>query len=192
MKVKDLVTTGIFSALLVITVFIGGGPFAVNPVLTFYMPVGAALLGGPVFLLLLAKVPKRGSVLTAGILAAIILFVTGMHWAMSLGYLVMGLAADVMAGLKQYRRVSFNIAAYLLFCLGGTGTYIVYFINPASWNRLMLAGGTDSSYLDSMGGAVYSFLPVVLIGGTLTAALLSGLFGKRLLRRQFERAGITV
>lgn len=58
---KDLVTIGIFSALFLAFALVGGIFFAPNPVLTFYMPVGSALLCGPVYLLMLAKVQKRGA-----------------------------------------------------------------------------------------------------------------------------------
>ena len=46
LTVKDLVTTGIFSAIFFVFTLVGGLPFAPNPVLTFYMPMGAALLCG--------------------------------------------------------------------------------------------------------------------------------------------------
>ena len=59
LTVKDLVTIGIFSALFLVFALVGGIFFAPNPVLTFYMPVGSALLCGPVYLLMLAKVQKR-------------------------------------------------------------------------------------------------------------------------------------
>lgn len=68
LTVKDLVTTGIFAALIWVTMLTGGLPFAPNPLLTFYMPLGSALLGGPVFLLLVAKVPKFGPIPIVGIL----------------------------------------------------------------------------------------------------------------------------
>ena len=48
LTVKDLVTIGIFSALFLVFALVGGIFFAPNPVLTFYMPVGSALLCGPV------------------------------------------------------------------------------------------------------------------------------------------------
>ena len=38
LTVKDLVTTGIFSAIFFVFTLVGGLPFAPNPVLTFYMP----------------------------------------------------------------------------------------------------------------------------------------------------------
>ena len=44
LSVKDLVTTGIFTALLFVFIMVGGVFFATNPVLTFFMPAGSALL----------------------------------------------------------------------------------------------------------------------------------------------------
>ena len=55
LTVKDLVTTGIFTALVFVFVLVGGIFFAPNPVLTFFMPAGSGLLAGPVVLLMMAK-----------------------------------------------------------------------------------------------------------------------------------------
>ena len=43
LTVKDLVTTGIFTALVFVFVLVGGIFFAPNPVLTFFMPAGSGL-----------------------------------------------------------------------------------------------------------------------------------------------------
>ena len=82
LTVKDLVTIGIFTALFLVFALVGGIFFAPNPVLTFYMPVGSALLCGPIYLLMLAKVQKRWAAAILGALLCIVWFVTGMHWAM--------------------------------------------------------------------------------------------------------------
>lgn len=103
LTVKDLVTVGIFSALFLVFALVGGIFFAPNPVLTFYMPVGSALLCGPVYLLMLAKVQKHWAESILGALLCIVWFVTGMHWAMALGYLVMGIIADLIAGTGGYK-----------------------------------------------------------------------------------------
>ena len=66
LTVKDLVTTGIFTALLFVFVLVGGVFFATNPVLTFFMPTGGGLLAGPIYLLLIAKVHKRWSLSIMG------------------------------------------------------------------------------------------------------------------------------
>ena len=43
LTVKDLVTTGIFTALVFVFVLVGGMFFAPNPVLTFFMPAGSGI-----------------------------------------------------------------------------------------------------------------------------------------------------
>ena len=107
-------TTGIFSAIFLVFTLIGSILFAPNPVLTFYMPMGAALLCGPVYLLMIAKVQKRWSVTILGIVMGIIWFVTGMHWAFSLGYIGMGIIADLVAGAGHYRNKVVNLLSYML------------------------------------------------------------------------------
>ena len=118
LTVKDLVTTGIFSAIFFVFTLVGGLPFAPNPVLTFYMPMGAALLCGPIYLLMVAKVQKRWSVTILGIIMGIIWFATGMHWAFSLGYIGMGIIADLVAGIGHYRNKAINLLSYLQTYMG--------------------------------------------------------------------------
>ena len=191
LTVKDLVTTGIFSAIFLVFTMIGGIFFAPNPVLTFYMPMGAALLCGPVYLLMIAKVQKRWSVTILGIIMGLIWFVTGMHWAFSLGYIGMGIIADLVAGAGDYRNKAVNLLSYMLMSLGGVYTYVVFFIDPQGWASTMLENGTEQSYIDTMSASAPSWLLAVIIIGTLAIAAFSGWIGGKLLKKQFEKAGIT-
>ena len=191
LTIKDLVTTGIFSAIFLVFTMIGGIFFAPNPVSTFYMPMGAALLCGPVYLLMIAKVQKRWSVTILGIIMGIIWFVTGMHWAFSLGYIGMGIIADLVAGAGDYRNKAVNLLSYMLMSLGGVYTYVVFFIDPQGWASTMLENGTEQSYIDTMSASAPSWLLAVIIIGTLAIAAFSGWIGGKLLKKQFEKAGIT-
>lgn len=191
LTIKDLVTTGIFSAIFLVFTMIGGIFFASNPVLTFYMPMGAALLCGPVYLLMIAKVQKRWSVTILGIIMGIIWFVTGMHWAFSLGYIGMGIIADLVAGAGDYRNKAVNLLSYMLMSLGGVYTYVVFFIDPQGWASTMLENGTEQSYIDTMSASAPSWLLAVIMIGTLAIAAFSGWIGGKLLKKQFEKAGIT-
>ena len=186
--VKDLVTVGIFSALFLVFALVGGIFFAPNPVLTFYMPVGSALLCGPVYLLMLAKVKKRWAVSILGAILCIVWFVTGMHWAMALGYLVMGVAADFVAGAGEYKSRMMNSVSYIVISLGGTASYLVFFANPDGWAKTMLGNGTEQSYIDTMRetGSVW-----IMLVGTVLAAAVSAFVGCKMLRKQFEKSGIT-
>lgn len=191
LTVKDLVTIGIFSALFLVFALVGGIFFAPNPVLTFYMPVGSALLCGPVYLLMLARVQKRWAVSILGALLCIVWFVTGMHWAMALGYLVMGIIADITAGAGSYISKKLNSLSYILISLGGTFSYLVFFANPDGWAKTMLGNGTEQSYIDTMRSTGTLWIMIIMLAGTILAAALSAFVGCKMLRKQFEKAGIT-
>ena len=191
LSVKDLVTVGISSALFLVFALVGGISFAPNPVLTFYMPVGSALLCGPVYLLMLAKVKKRWAVSILGAILCIVWFVTGMHWAMALGYLVMGVAADFVAGAGEYKSKMMNSVSYIVISLGGTASYLVFFANPDGWAKTMLGNGTEQSYIDTMRETGSVWIMLVMLVGTVLAAAVSAFVGCKMLRKQFEKSGIT-
>ena len=191
LTVKELITVGIFSALIFLCIALSGGPFAMFPALTFYYPVDAALLAGPVYLLLVAKVPKTGPIFIAGLLMATFCYVTGMHIGMTIGYLIGSMLAELVAWTRRYKSIKINILSYVVFCLGGTGSYIAYFINPQAWISRMLEKGTPLEYLDTMTASVNQWVLVTMVVGTILVALISGFIGKKLLKKQFEKAGIT-
>lgn len=191
LSVKDLVTVGIFSALFLVFALVGGIFFAPNPVLTFYMPVGSALLCGPIYLLMLAKVKKRWAVSILGAILCIVWFVTGMHWAMALGYLVMGVAADFVAGAGEYKSKMMNSVSYIVISLGGTASYLVFFANPDGWAKTMLGNGTEQSYIDTMRETGSVWIMLVMLVGTVLAAAVSAFVGCKMLCKQFEKSGIT-
>lgn len=191
LSIKDLVITGIFSAIFFVFTMIGGAFFAVNPVLTFYMPFGSALLCGPVYLLLVAKVQKRWSVTILGLIMGIIWFATGMHWAFALGYIVMGILADFIAGTGKYKNKIINLISYMLLSLGSVFTYVIFFIDPEGWAGTMLRNGTEQSYIDTMSASAPAWLLPLIIIGTLIISAFSAWIGGKMLKKQFEKAGIT-
>ena len=191
LSVKDLVTTGIFTALVFVFILIGGMFFAINPVLTFFMPAGSGLLAGPAFLLMIAKVQKRWSLSIMGVVIGIIWFVTGMHWAFVLGYLLMAIVADFVAGAGKYRSKKLNSLAYILFSLGSTGTYILFFVDPNGWAQTMLGNGTEQSYIDTMQATANTGILVAMFAAVLITSAISAFVGCKLLKKQFEKAGIT-
>ncbi len=191
LTVKDLIIIGVFTAILSVCSMLGGTFFAITPTLTFYYPIGAALLPGPVFLLLLAKVPKRGVLTIIGVILAVIGLMLGMHWAMCFGGLSGAVLADVIAGTKGYRSKKINILAYIVYSLGSAGTYFAFFINPDAWASTMLKNGTAQDYIDAMQSAASWRVLVIMLAGTVLVAGISGYIGSKMLKKQFERAGVT-
>lgn len=190
LQVKDLIMIGVFSALYFVLNMVGGMPFAMNPILTFYQPMGSAFLSGIVFMFLIAKAPKRGTITILSVIMCILRFATGMHWAMGVGTLIAGIIAEIIAGSKSYKNKKMNMLSFGIFALGDIGTFLVYFINPESWSNAMIKKGTDISYIESMNAAAANWMIYVIVIGTFLVALLSAWIGMKLLKKQFEKAGI--
>lgn len=190
LQVKDLIMIGVFSALYFVLNMVGGMPFAMNPILTFYQPMGSAFLSGIIFMFLIAKAPKRGTITILAVIMCILRFATGMHWAMGVGTLIAGIIAEIIAGSKSYKNKKMNMLSFGIFALGDIGTFILYFINPESWSNAMIKKGTDISYIESMNAAAANWMIYVIVIGTFLVALLSAWIGMKLLKKQFEKAGI--
>lgn len=190
LNVKDLITIGIFSALFFVFMMIGSALFAPNPVLTFLMPAGAALFTGPIYLLMIAKVPKFGPILILGILLAIITFVTGMYWLWSLACLVLALIAELIASIGKYKKMAINIFSYVIFSLHPMGSYIMLWLNQKAYKEYLVGQGTEQAYMDTMLTTAQNWMLPAMIVGTMLCALISGILGKKLLKKQFEKSGV--
>ncbi len=190
LNAKDLIITGVFAVLFLMAVMIGGGPFASIPTLTFYFPIGAAVLAGPIFMLFIAKVPKQGALAIIGVVECILGTLTGMHWGLNFGILIFSIIASLIAGIKNFGNPTFNLIAYIAYCIGPMGTYFVFFFNRESWVSFMLKKGTEQEYIDKMSEVATSEMMIIMIVGTLIVATLSGLLGIRLMRKQFVKAGL--
>ena len=126
-----------------------------------------------------------------GVVICIIWFVTGMHWAFALGYLIMAIVADLVAGAGQYKRKKLNSLAYIMLSMGGTGSYIVFFADPNGWAQTMLGNGTEQSYIDTMQATANTSILIAMFAAAIITSAISACVGCKMLKKQFEKAGIT-
>ena len=188
---RDLVTTGIFSALYLVFMMVGGMFFASNPVLTFWMPAASALLTGPVYLLLVAKVPKHGPLVVVGVVEGLVVFATGMYWGWSVACVVLGVVADLLASAGGFTNKALNFAAFVLYSLSPMGSYLMLWVDPSGYASYLVGKGAEQAYMDTMFSTATSWMLPAMLVATVACAVVSGLVGMRLLRRQFEKAGAT-
>lgn len=169
---------------------IGGGVFACNPVLTYWLPPAVAILTAPVYLLMVAKVPKHGPILIMGILMGILMFVTGMYWMWPIAYVVFAIAAELVSGIGKFKNMKSNILGYIIFSLNPLVTYSMMWINQKEYVEYLLKKGTDQAYMDTMIATAQSWMLPAIIISTVILAWIGALIGKHLLHKQFEKAGI--
>ena len=164
---RDLVTCGVFIALYFVFMMVGSMLFAPNPVLTFLMPAGA------------------------GVVEGLIMFVTGMYWLWAVALVVLGVVADLIAGAGRFRNKNLNLVSFLVFSLNPMGSYLMLWIDPSGYTSYLAGKGTEQAYLDTMVSTGAGWVLPGMIALTLVCALVSALVGRRLLKKQFEKAGVT-
>lgn len=190
LSIKDLVTCGIFSALFFVFTMINGMVFAPNPVLTFVMPCAVALVTAPIYLLLIAKVKKHGPSIILGVIMGFMMFITGMYWMWSVFYVIMGILADLIASAGEFKSSKLNTLSFLVFSLNPIGSYMMLWINREAYFSYMIGKGTEQSYVDIMGATAQNWMLPVMIASILVCGLISCFIGKKLLKKQFEKAGM--
>ena len=99
--------------------------------------------------------------------------------------------ADVVAGLGRFRAKPLNLLAFIIYSLSPMGSYIMLWADPAGYAAYLTGKGTEQAYMDTMARTATAWMLPAMIAAAVVCALVSGLIGLRLLRRQFERAGIT-
>lgn len=191
LQTENFITIGVFSLIYFAVAFIIGGIAQMTPITFPFMPMIVAIFTGSVFMLYAAKTPKKGAVFILGILAGLLLFITGMFWMMSVFFIVLGFIADRVAASGNFKSFRKNLTAYCIFALAPMGAYLPMAIMPAQFDEFMRKKGNVSSFSNIIHsiGANWWAIPAMLLG-TLICAIIGGMIGKKLLKKHFEKAGI--
>ncbi|HEM4055987.1 TPA: MptD family putative ECF transporter S component [Streptococcus suis] len=192
LQVKDLMVTGAFSALYFVCVGLGTLLSLVfdRSGNMMYAPAGAALLAGPVYMLLIAKVGKPGSISLVGAVMACFFFLSGYMTAAFLPSLTFGLLAELIAKAGHYKQKWVNLLSYIVFSFGNLGPIILMWFMRDAYEASLLARGKSAEYVARV---MLDFTPANVLWLSFTiilAASLSGLFGQYMVKRYFDRSGL--
>lgn len=190
LNVRDFITIGIFSALFLAATIAGGMFFAPNPVLTYWLPPAVALVTAPVYMFLIAKVPKHGAIIILGTLMGIVMFTTGMYWLWSIAYIVCAILAEIICGIGKFKNMKLNILGYIIFSLNPLSSYCMMWINQKEYVSYLLSKGNGQEYMDTMVATAQNWMLPTIIISTILLAFIGALIGKHLLHKQFKKAGI--
>lgn len=191
LQTKDYISIGVFSLIYFVIAFGIGGIAQMTPVTFPLMPMIVALFAGSIFMLYTAKIPKKGAVSILGILAGILLFITGMFWMMSAFFVVFGFIADYIISSGDFKSFRRNLTAYCIFALAPMGAYIPMVIMPVQFDKFMQRKGNFSSFAGVIKSIGFNWWAIpAMILGTVICGAIGGFIGKKLLRKHFEKAGI--
>lgn len=191
LQVKDLMVTGAFAALYFVCVGLGTLLSLIfdQSGNMMYAPAGAALLAGPVYMVLVAKVVKFGSISLVGAVMAMFFFLSGYMTAAFLPSLTFGFLAEIVAKVGNYKQKWTNLLSFIVFSFGNLGPIILMWLMRDAYEANLLARGKSADYIARV---MLDFTPENVLWLSMTiiiAALISGLFGQYMLKRYFKQSG---
>lgn len=192
LKVKDLMVTGAFAALYFLCVGLGTLVAAIfdRSGNMMYAPAFAAILGGPVYMLLVAKVGKFGSISLVSAVMACFFFMSGYMTAAFVPSLVFGILGDLIGKQGQYKQKWFNIVSFVVFSFGNLGPIILMWLMRDAYEANLMARGKSVDYIARV---MVDFTPlnVLFLSTTIVVgALIGASLGQQMLRKSFKKSGL--
>ena len=191
LTVPDLISVGVFTALYFVLVTVATFTCALLPgVGNIVLPALAALISGSVYMLLAAKLQKFGGITIMGLVMGLFFFVSG-HFVLSFAAnIVCGLLADLIAARGKFRSEELLLVSYVVFSYGLTGPILPLWFMKDAYIASLTARGKDAAYIDTLFAPINNGSFVAAMAAILVCAVLGGLFGQRMMKKHFEKAGI--
>ena len=187
LKIKDLVTIGVFAVIYLVIMF-GVGMIGVIPILFLVYPTILGIVSGTVVMLFMAKVQKPWALLIFGMLTPIFMMVEGHTYILVLHAFVVILIAELIRRAGNYNSFKYNMLSFAIF-----NTWICGSLMQMLWARekyIELSMMMGKEYVDILIKLItYQHMALVYIGAIL-GGLIGANIGRILLKKHFIKAGI--
>lgn len=192
LNAKDFILIGVLTALLwIICMIISSVMSIAGPVTNVFYPAVTAIPNGIVMMLLLAKVPKRGTFTICGAIQAILFLLVGAFWFIPVALVIGGLICDFLIIGSKEITVKKMILAYTVF----SGIFAFGAICPIRFMQdafvgAMVKNNIAQEYIDGMLSITSGVMPIVIVAAGFLGGLLGGLLGSKMLKKHFAKAGL--
>lgn len=189
MQPKDLITIGIFSAIMMVVCF-AASMLGFIPIFIPLLSVCVPLVGGIPFMLFLTKAQKFGMVTIMGIIVGILTGLLGMGVWVMFTMPLFALIADFFMRSGEYKSAAKSVIGYGIYSLGMIGNFIPIIFARESYGENLLGNGFSQEYVDTMMGYMPDWSLVPLFVASFVSGVVGALIGKALMKKHFIRAGI--
>lgn len=188
MKTKELILAGAFVALYVVVLSILVTILGFVPVLYLIVPFLLPIALAPIFNLYVTKVPRFGAIIVLGVAVVLVADMASGITAIAWGLFVT-LIAEFIARSGQYQSKKKYSIAYIFFALTNVGPlFALLFVKDKFLNNLTLFYGEE--YAAKFDAITPDWIVFALIGMALVGGVIGGIFGRKVMKKHFEKAGI--
>ena len=188
LKVKDLVSIGVFAVIYFALMF-GVGMMGMVPILFLIYPTVLGIIAGTVVMLFMTKVQKPWALFIFGMISPLVMFAAGHTYVVVVLSLIVMIIAELIRKIGNYNSFKYNMLSYAVFCIWICSSMMQMLLAKEKYLEMSIEMmGKD--YVDAMEKLItYPHMALVALGAFL-GGILGAYIGKALLKKHFEKAGI--
>lgn len=185
---KDLIGAGAFGAIYAVLLFAASMILSMMPIALLLTPLIMGIIGGTVYMVYVSKVPKTGAVMILAVLVGLITSNATMYPFFLA--LVWGLIAEIILKIGKNQMRKSMLFSYCIFNFTSIGPlFTIILAKDAFLETCVVYYG--QAYADTLDKYTPSWVVLVFIAFAIIGALIGGKTGQRLLKKHFEKVGIT-
>lgn len=191
-QMKDLISIGVYTAIYFIICAISAAltVFIIPGYSYAFIPVISALLSGTIYMLMVAKVPKFGAISIMGSIMGIFFFIIGRFPGATAIAIVISVLADLIAYGFKYRNKLGILFSYIVFSFSLIGPVVPMLFFPTFYMEQLTEQGRDMNYIEGVFSSVSEYTMIILTVLIIVMSIVGGIFGQRMMKKHFEKAGI--
>ena len=187
LMLKDLVLIGIFDVIYLV-IIMACDCMGIVPILYLVYPTIAAIIAGPLVLLLMAKEQKAFAFAIFGIIPPALTFLLGNTYVVLVIVIITTLLAEVLRKIGNYSSFTWNTLAYAVHSLWMPGVLSQMIFMRERF--LELCEPMGDAYIAQL-VQLLTWQSMILVAiGAIVGAIIGALIGKKLLKKHFVKAGI--
>lgn len=187
LKIKDLVTIGVFAVIYFVVMF-GVGMIGMVPVLFLVYPSLLGVVTGTIVMLFMAKVQKPWGLFILGILSPFLMSAMGHTYVIAVHALVVMFVAEMLRRAGNYSSFKYNMLSFAIFNTWICGSLMQMLWAKDKYIELSMMMGKE--YVDALEKLItYPHMALVYVGA-IFGGIVGAYIGKALLKKHFKKAGI--
>ena len=187
LKIKDLVTIGVFAVIYFVVMF-SVGMIGLIPIMFLVYPTILGIVSGTIVMLFMAKVQKPWALFIFGMLTPFFMMVGGHTYMLVLHAFVVMLIAELIRRMGNYNSFKYNMISFAIF-----NTWICGSLMQMLWARekyIEMTMMMGQEYVDALVKLVTYPHMVLVYAGAIVGGVIGAFIGKALLKKRFMKAGI--
>lgn len=186
LKMRDIATIGIFGAILYVVTMVVGAVTGMEMTVYMFSCSFVALFSAPLYMLIMAKVHKKGAVLMTCAIVGILWALFGGIFVL-LWMVILGIIGEVIASKTNYQNYKALTATFVLYV---TAYYLGALAPLYYYSSYYFTHGYSEEATQALINAAHTTAAYVAVPVMVIMAVLASMIAKKMLKKHFEKAGV--